>query len=283
MKVYLNGEILDEGQAQVSVHDWGLMYGYGVFDTMRAYNGKIFSESKHIDRVLKSASVAGINISLSKDEISNAFKTVLAENKLKDACLKIVVTYGVAPSGMRFEGESTPTIIIIPSEIPDFTSVYENGIKVVVAENRRNNHSKLSGVKSLNYMENALARLSAQKVGFDDAIFLNCDDLVAEATTANIFVYKDSTLITPPPDAGILAGITRGIVLGIAAELGVLVKQEDFTLDAFVNSDECFLTSSVAEITPAIEVEAKMIGDGKPGQITKKIHKQYHTLTKPQI
>ncbi|MFH0860495.1 MAG: aminotransferase class IV [Candidatus Altiarchaeota archaeon] len=277
MKAYLNGKLITD--ARIPADDYGLTYGYGLYETMRAYHGRIFKEEEHISRLLRGAETLGISVGLNKEQLSAALDSTLTENRLKDASLKIIVTYGKGPGGMRFTGKEKPNMIIIASKIPDYSKRYENGIRVTVAENRRNNHSPISRIKTLNCLDSALARKNAQERGYDDALLLNCDGNVAEGTTSNVFIVSGEQLITPPESAGILNGITRETVMGIAGGLGLTASEEDFKLERLLKSDECFQTSSVAEISPIVEVDGEKIGKGKLGKMTEAVHRQYRKLT----
>ncbi len=273
LKVYVNGELKEKGNACISVYDHGLLYGDGVFEGIRAYNGKIFRCKEHIDRLYDSAKGIALQIPRSKDELHNAIRQTLDANNLSDAYIRVVITRGVGTLGLDPTKCPDPQVIIITDSIALYPrEMYENGLEVITVPTSRTSHSALSPkIKSLNYLNNIMAKIEAKQAGVVEAIMLNSEGYVAECTGDNLFLVRDGVLITPPPEAGILEGITRKVVMELAQSASIPVRETQLTrFDAYV-SDECFLTGTAAEVIPVVKIDSRIIGDGTPGVVTQKL------------
>lgn len=279
--IYLDGKFVDEKDAKISVFDHGLLYGDGVFEGLRSYNGKIFKLDEHITRLYKSAKAIFLEIPMEIEELKKTVIETVRKNNLKDSYIRVVVTRGVGDLGLDPRKCKKPTIFIIASKIQLYPeSFYEKGIDVVTVATRRNfNESLNPAIKSLNYLNNILAKIEANNAGATEGLILNQFGYVSECTGENIFIVKGNDLITPPISAGVLEGITRKVVMDIGENIGLRVKEEDITRYDIYTSDECFLTGTAAEIVPVVVVDKRIIGNGKPGKITLKIREEFHLLT----
>lgn len=275
--IYVNGEFLPEGEARVSVYDHGLLYGDGVFEGIRAYNKRIFKLEEHVDRLYESANAIDLKIPISKQDFCNKIIETCRKNEVKDGgYIRVVVTRGTGDLGLDPRKCKAPTIIIIVKSI----SLYEHkdGLRLITTAIRRMPPQCLSpNIKSLNYLNNILGKIEANRANADEALFLDVDGFVSEASADNIFYVKDS-LLTTPPTATNLKGITRTTVLELAKELGYDVRVSPFTLFDLYNAGEVFITGTAAEIEPVIEVDGRKIGDGKIGKITKTLMDAYKKL-----
>ena len=278
MYAYVNGSIVSEDEAKVSVYDHGFLYGDGVFEGIKAYNGRVFGLDEHIDRFYESAQSIMIEIPLSRDEMKEAILETLRRNNLKDAYIRPVVSRGKGALGLDPRGCPKPTVVVIvdaETRHPEDMSgspVSKQGIKVITSAMRRNGPDVLSPrVKSTNYLNNILAKLQANAAGAQDAVFLNEQGYVCELTGDNLFIVKNSRVITPPLWLGILDGVTRRGVLRVAGELGFQTAEEPLTMHDLYTSDECFCTATRIEVFPIVWVDGRQIGDGTPGPITVKI------------
>lgn len=281
LKIYLNGQIVPQEEARVSVFDHGLLYGDGVFEGIRAYNGKIFTLQEHLDRLYASASAISLTIPISKAEMGDAIKNTMAANNLTDSYIRLVVTRGVGKLGLDPNKCARPQIIIITDTIELYSkALYEKGLDIVTVTTIRNHFSALDPkIKSLNYLNNILAKIESIRAGAGEALMLNKDGYVAECAGDNIFIVKDNALITPPASAGILIGITRNLVMKLAADMGIAVKEELMTRCDLYVADECFLTGTAAEIIPVVTIDGRVVGSGKPGKVTQALLKKYRDLT----
>ena len=283
MKIYLNGQLVDKERAVVSVFDHGLLYGDGVFEGIRAYHGRVFKLHEHIERLYNSARAIMLTIPLSKNAMEEAVVSTLRANKLRDAYIRLVVTRGEGDLGLDPRHCPKPTIFIITDKIALYPKeFYEKGLSVLTSSIKRNISEALNpSIKSLNYLNNVLAKAEASRHNAPEAIMLNREGYVAECTGDNIFVVKENTLMTPPTWAGALEGITRNIVMDIAKNrLKLLVKEEVFTPYHVYVGDEVFLTGTAAEVVPVTEVDGRAIGEGKPGKMTLKLMKEFRELTR---
>jgi len=281
--IYLNGKFLKPEEANISIFDHGLLYGDGVFEGLRAYNSRIFKLREHLVRLMNSARAIALEISLTKEELEKAIIETVRMNKLKDAYIRVVVTRGLGDLGIDPRQCSTPTIFIIADRMALYPEeFYTKGLEVVTAAIRRNSPDALNPcIKSLNYLNNILAKIEATRAGVQEAIMLNREGYVAECSGDNIFILKENTIITPPTWVGVLPGITREAVMELAKNrLKLLVKEDMFTTYHVYTADECFLTGSAAEIIPVIKVDNRVIGDGKPGKVTKELIKEFRELTR---
>lgn len=282
LKVYINGEYFAKEEAKISVFDHGLLYGDGVFEGIRAYKGSVFKLRSHIVRLYNSAKAIMLTIPMSEEDMAAAIKDTLRINGLSDAYIRVVVTRGAGTLGLDPNKCPKPSVIIIADSIALYPrEFYENGLEIITVATRRNRPDVLSPrIKSLNYLNNILAKIEGLNANVVEALMLNDEGYVAECTGDNIFVVKDKKLMTPPVTAGILEGITREVVMKIARDLGIEVIERNMTrYDLFV-ADECFLTGTAAEIIPVVRIDRRPIGDGKPGPITKQLLEAYHALVR---
>ena len=282
LKIYINGQIVPQEDAKISVFDHGLLYGDGVFEGIRAYHGKIFTLDEHLDRLYDSATAISLKIPITKAEMAEAIKQTMKANNLTDSYIRLVVTRGVGKLGLDPNKCATPQIIIIADTIELYSkALYEKGLDIVTVTTIRNHFSALDPkIKSLNYLNNILAKIESIQAGAGEALMLNKDGYVAECAGDNIFIFKDNILRTPPSSAGILVGITRNVVMKLAAEMGVQVREELMTRYDLYIAEECFLTGTAAEIIPVVKIDGRTIGTGKPGKITLDLLKRYRDLTR---
>jgi branched-chain amino acid aminotransferase len=275
--VYLNGSLVPRRQAGISVTDYGFLYGFGLFETMRAYGGHVFRLDRHLRRLERSAEILGIPIK--GLELEDAVADTIRANELGDARVRIAVSAGEGGTPPDPTTCTKPTVLITASDYQPYPEqVYRKGFRAIVSSIRRNSQSPLSGLKSANYLDSLLSRMEAKKAGADEAICLNEKGLIAEASMSNIFLVSGGVLKTPGPTGGFLPGITREAVLELAAPSGIGHTEQDVEPDELFQAEEAFLTNSLMEIMPLVEVEAKAIGDGKPGPVTRKLAGAYQKL-----
>ena len=282
MKVYINGKYRDEAEATISVFDHGLLYGDGIFEGIRAYNGRIFKLKEHIDRLFYSAKAILLNIPMPHASMMRAVVDTCRQNDVRDGYIRLVVTRGVGTLGLNPNRCKDPSVIIIAGKIQLYPpELYQNGMDIVTVPTVRNLHSALNpAIKSLNYLNNILAKIEANNAGCEEAIMLNAEGFVAECTGDNLFVVKEGQVLTPPLTAGALYGITRKVVLELSAELGHRVAETNLTRYDLFNADECFLTGTGAELVPVVRIDGRPIGDAKPGPVTQRLVERYRALTK---
>ncbi len=282
LKVYIDGELVDEENAKISVFDRCLLYGDGVFEGIRAYNGKIFKEQEHVDRLYDSARVCLIDIPLTKEEFARAMYDTMAANNLEDAYIRAIITRGKGDLGLDYRKCPKPSVIIIAASIELYPEeFYQKGLEVVTASTQQIRSNVMEPrIKSCNYLKNILAKMEAIRAGCIEAVMLNAKGEVAECTGDNIFIVKDGVIKTPPPEAGILLGVTRGVVLELAREAGMDPRETPLTRFDLYCADECFLTGTAAEVIPVINIDGRPIGDGKPGPITLDLLEQFRRLTR---
>jgi len=274
--VYIDGRFLPRSEAKISVYDHGLLYGDGVFEGIRAYNGLVFKLDEHIERLYHSAKSIELDIPMSQKDMKKTILETIRRNGLRDAYVRVVVTRGVGDLGLDPRKCPTPSVIIIADRI---TLWKEKSLKAVTASTRRNALTALNPmIKSLNYLNNILAKLEANRANVSEAIMLNQQGLVCEGTGDNIFIVKDKIIATPPPSASILVGVTRNAVIELAAKEGLRVEQRDITVHELYNADEAFFTGTAAEVTPLVEVDARKIGNGEPGPITRKLMEKFNGI-----
>ncbi|MEO6847799.1 MAG: branched-chain-amino-acid transaminase [Chthoniobacterales bacterium] len=281
MKIYIDGEFYDRENAKISVFDHGLLYGDGVFEGIRFYKGRVFRLESHMDRLFDSARAICLQPPIDKAELTAAVLETIRQNKLEDGYLRLVVTRGVGDLGLSPSKCPKATAIIIASKIELYPEeMYRNGLTLVTCATRRMAHGALSPmVKSLNYLNNIMAKIEAQHAGAGEGIMLNEEGYVAECTGDNVFLAKNGTLFTPPISSGALAGVTRAVVFELAKEMGLTLLEPNLTRYDIFTADECFLTGTAAEIIPAVTLDSRPIGDGKPGEITRKMIEKYRHLT----
>jgi branched-chain amino acid aminotransferase len=282
MKVFISGKLVDQEQAKISVYDHGLLYGDGVFEGMRSYAGKVFRLKQHLDRLWNSARAIWLEIPMSREAMTKAVNDTLAANELRDAYIRLVVTRGAGTLGLDPNRTSAPQVIIITDHISLYPEeFYRNGLEIVTASTTRNHPAALSPrIKSLNYLNNILAKIEGLKAGCIEALMLNHKGEVAECTGDNIFLVRGGIIFTPPLDAGILEGITRDAVIELARGAGREVREVPLLRHDVYIADECFLTGSAAEIIPVVKVDDRRIGEGKPGAITRDLIERFHKLTR---
>ncbi|MDD5644783.1 MAG: branched-chain-amino-acid transaminase [bacterium] len=278
--IYVNGEFYSKGNAKISVFDHGLLYGDGVFEGIRVYNGKIFKLREHIDRLYESANTLMLKIPISRDKMIRDVIKTAGKNRLC-TYIRLVVTRGVGTLGLNPFLCPKPQIIIIADKIQLYpASFYKNGLKVITVPTQRNRPEALNPrVKSLNYLNNILAKIEAVNAGFHEAIMLNSYGFVSECTGDNIFIVSKGVLLTPSIYMGVLEGVTRNTVIELAREDNIEVKQIVMSRHDIFNADECFLTGTAAEIVPVVECDRRVIGNGQPGPMTKKLIRLYKNLT----
>ena len=282
MKIYIDGKFYDQKDAKISVFDHGLLYGDGIFEGIRAYNGRVFKLTEHIDRLFYSAKAILLKIPLSHGEMVRAVVETCRRNKLRDGYVRLLVTRGAGTLGLNPNRCKNPSIIIIADKIQLYPAeLYERGMEIVTVPTTRNLHSALNpAIKSLNYLNNILAKIEANNAGCEEAIMLNAEGFVSECTGDNIVIVKAGQMFTPPLSAGALYGITRGVVIELAREEGLTVAEPNLTRYDLFNADECFLTGTGAELIPIVKIDGRIIGAGKPGPITRRLVDKYHALTK---
>ena len=281
LKVYINGELYEKNEARISVYDHGLLYGDGVFEGIRAYNGRVFRGKQHIDRLYASARAIALEIPMSKEELSQAIKDTLAANELSDAYIRVVITRGVGTLGLDPYKCTCPQVIVITDSVALYPpELYENGLELVTVSTLRNHPNAVNPrIKSLNYLNNILAKIEGIQAGVSEAIMLNKDGFVAECTGDNIFVVKDGRLETPPVHAGILEGITRDVVMELAEQAGMETVERDMTRFDLYVADECFLTGTAAEIIPVVKIDSRPIKDGQAGPVTLRLLEMFRDQT----
>jgi branched-chain amino acid aminotransferase len=278
--VYINGEIISRDKAQIPVFDRGLLYGYGLFETMRSYNGRVFGLDRHIVRLTNSAGVLGIREALEPQKLETGVLRTLKANGFDDARIRLTVTAGEGSRGIALPSSGKLTIIITVEELVlPSPEIYSKGLRTSVVGIRRNSESPMCHLKALGYLENLLAHAEAIDNGSDEAILLNCDGFVAECSASNLFVVEAGKIVTPPIEAGILPGITRGVVIELAPSLGIKVAQEAVSVKRLLNAEEVFITNSVIEIMPIASVDGRTVGAGSRGKVTERIAEGYKKLT----
>ncbi|MFH1300054.1 MAG: branched-chain-amino-acid transaminase, partial [Planctomycetota bacterium] len=262
--------------------DHGLLYGDGVFEGIRVYHHKVFLMQEHIDRLYESALAIRLEIPLSKPEMIKAINETVAANKIENGYVRLVVTRGAGSLGLDIRRTSNPQVIIIADNISLYDpQLYVDGLKIITAATIRNHPAALSSrVKSLNYLNNIMAKIEGTDAGCIEALMLNHKGEVAECTGDNIFIIKNGIVKTPPIDAGILEGITRNAVIKLAEQSGIAVEQSSFMRHDIFVADECFLTGSAAEVIPVVALDGRTIGNGKPGPITKELNEKFKQLTR---
>jgi branched-chain amino acid aminotransferase len=273
MKIYLDGKFVDQAEAKVSVFDHGLLYGDGIFEGIRLYQGNIFRLEEHLERLEYSAKALLLKLPLSRKEIAEATCETCRQNNLTDGYIRLVVTRGVGDLGLSPWLCPTPSIFIIADKIALYPAEhYTTGLSIVTVPTRRTNPAALSpAVKSLNYLNNILAKIEARQAGALEAILLNDQGYVAECTGDNIFIVHKGEILTPAASQGALKGITRDTIFDIAKEIGVPIREADLTRYDVWCADECYLTGTGAEVIPVVKLDGREIGTGKPGTITQKV------------
>ena len=280
-KIYIDGKFYPEANAKVSVFDHGLLYGDGIFEGIRFYNGRVFRLEQHLERLWNSARSICLDIPMTRQEMTEALLETIRQNHLRDGYIRLVVTRGVGNLGLNPEQCKNPSVIIIAATIALYhEDFYRKGLSIVTVATRRSNPASLNpAVKSLNYLNNVMARIEANLASADEALMLNDAGNVAECTADNVFIIKHGQIFTPPTTAGALQGITRSVVSDIAGEFDIKVIEADFTRHDIFVADECFLTGTAAEIVPVVKADGRIIGNGKPGPITTRIIARFREMT----
>jgi branched-chain amino acid aminotransferase len=282
LKIYIDGVFYEQSEAKISVFDHGLLYGDGVFEGIRFYHNRVFRLDAHINRLWDSAKAIALEMPISRSELIAATLETIRLNDLHDGYIRLVVTRGIGSLGLSPDSCRRPSIVIIAATISLYPeSLYHKGLTMVTCATRRTAPAALSPrVKSLNYLNNVLAKIEAQQAGAAEGIMLNEQGYVAECTGDNIFVVKHGLLLTPSVNSGILAGVTRQVVFELAQKNGFPIREQDLTrYDIFV-ADECFLTGTAAEVIPAVQLDRRTIGTGQPGPITLKLIEDFRELTR---
>ena len=281
MKIYIDGEFYEKENAKISVFDHGLLYGDGVFEGIRFYNGRVFRLEEHIDRLYDSAHAICLKVGLDKEVLTEALLETIRLNELRDGYVRLVVTRGCGDLGLNPALCPRATVFIIASKITLYSEEkYEKGLEVVTCATRRIPHGALSPmVKSLNYLNNVMAKIEAQQAGAGEGLMLNEQGFVSECTGDNIFTVKKGIIYTPPISSGALSGVTRNVVFEMAAELGITILEPNMTRYDIFTADECFLTGTAAEIIPAVKLDTRLIGSGTPGPLTRKLIARFRELT----
>ena len=282
LQIYIAGKLYDKEDAKISVYDHGLLYGDGVFEGIRSYAGKVFRLAEHLDRLWYSAKAILLEIPMTKAELARAIEQTLSVNKITDGYIRVVVTRGAGTLGLDPNRCSHPQVIVIADKIQLYPQeLYDQGLEIVTVSVQRNHPAALSPrIKSLNYLNNILAKIEGQKAGCIEALMLNHKGEVAECTGDNVFLVRNGDLITPPLDAGILEGITRDVVIELARAAGIEVLEAAITKHDVYVADECFLTGTAAEVVPVVKVDSRPIGDGAPGPITRDLIARFHAATR---
>ncbi|OGD27017.1 MAG: branched-chain-amino-acid transaminase [Candidatus Aminicenantes bacterium RBG_13_63_10] len=273
VKIYLNGEFVGRDKARVSVFDQGILFGDGVFEGIRAYNSRVFKCAEHVDRLFQGAKALCLDIPMDKAQTIQIVTETCRVNGVRDGYIRLVVTRGIGDLGLLPLPAPAPTVFCIAASLTLYSmETYEKGMQVITAARRRNTAGCLDPqVKSLNYLNNILAKLEAHHAGAQEALMLNGEGLVTECAGDNVFIIKDGEILTPPVHLGILNGITRRTVIRLARDMGMSVRETEFTLFNVYGADECFLTGTAAEVAPVRLVDHRIIGNGGPGPVTRKI------------
>jgi branched-chain amino acid aminotransferase len=282
MKIYISGKLYDKEDAKVSVYDHGLLYGDGVFEGIRSYGGKVFRLDEHLRRLWESAKAIWLTIPMTREAMHQAVYETLRVNQIADGYIRLVVTRGAGTLGLDPTRTADPQVIIIADHISLYPrELYEKGLEIVTSSVVRNHPASLSPrIKSLNYLNNILAKIEGMQAGCVEALMLNTKGEVAECTGDNVFLVRDGALVTPPAEAGILEGITRQAVIELAEAARLSVRQAPLTKHDVYIADEMFLTGTAAEVIPVVKVDGRVIGAGQPGPITRDLMERFHKLAR---
>jgi branched-chain amino acid aminotransferase len=273
MKIWLDGKLVEKEQAAIGVYDHGLLYGDGVFEGIRVYGGRIFKCQRHLQRLFDGARAIRLDMPYDAAALTEAMKAAVAANEIGDGYIRLVVTRGNGALGLHPFTCERSRVFIIADKIQLYpVEMYETGLRVIIASTVRNNPNALSPrIKSLNYLNNIMARIEAIDAGVGEAIMLNASGLVAEATGDNVFIVRRGEVMTPPLNAGVLEGVTRDLVMDLGRQAGLPVLEADISRYDLYTCDECFLTGTAAEVVPVTSVDGRLVGDGKPGPITRQL------------
>ncbi len=284
MRIYINGKLVPEKDAKISVFDHGLLYGDGIFEGIRAYNGRIFKLDEHIERLYLSAKAVDLKIPMTPSAMATAVVKTCRANQVVDGYIRLIVTRGVGSLGLNPYACKTPQVIIIAGAIQLYPKeLYEKGMAIITVGTIRNHTEAINPrIKSLNYLNNVMAKIEAINAGCEECIMLNPQGFVAEATGDNVFVVRGETLITPPPWCGALEGITRGVVMDLARKQGLTVREDVLTRYDLYTADEVFLTGTAAEIISVVCIDRRTIGSGRPGPIASRLERQFRDYARQQ-
>jgi len=281
-KVWINGKLFDKQDAKISVYDHGLLYGDGVFEGLRSYGGKVFRLEQHLTRLWNSAKAILLEIPMTREAMAKAINETLKVNGLADGYIRLIVTRGAGTLGLDPNRTADPQVIVITDLIKVYPDeLYREGLEIITASTMRNHPAALSPrIKSLNYLNNILAKIEGLQAGCMEALMLNHKGEVAECTADNIFIVRDGVLFTPPTDAGALEGITREAVIELARQAGLEVREVSMTKHDVYIADECFLTGTAVEVIAVVKVDSRKIGSGAPGPITRDLKERFHKLAR---
>jgi branched-chain amino acid aminotransferase len=281
-KIYINGKLLDKANATISVYDHGLLYGDGVFEGIRIYGGRVFRLPQHIERLYDSARTIYLDIPLTPAQMAEAITATVRANAKQEGYIRVVVTRGAGYLGLDPRKTTDPQVIVIVDDISLYPAeLYEHGMEIVTAATIRNHPNAVNPrIKSLNYLNNILAKIEAVRAGCHEALMLNHKGEVAECTGDNLFLVKHGVLLTPPLNAGVLEGVTRNAVIELAQAEKIVVQQTGLTRHDVYTADECFLTGTAAEVIAVVKCDGRVIGTGKPGPITRRLMERFHQLTR---
>ena len=277
-QVYVGGRFVPKEEATVSVYDHGLLYGDGVFEGIRSYGGKVYRLGEHVDRLYQSAAAIALEIPLAKEGMTDVIKESLAVNGIADGYIRVLVTRGAGALGLDINKTSNPQVIVIADSIQLYPEeYYEKGLEIITAKTIRNHPGALDPrIKSMNYLNNILAKIEGMRAGCVEALMLNHRGEVAECTGDNLFIVRNRKVTTPPLEAGILEGVTRNAVLRLSQAAGYeTVEATVLPADVYA-ADECFLTGTAAEVIPVVKLDGQVIGEGKPGPVCRDLHERFH-------
>jgi branched-chain amino acid aminotransferase len=282
MEIYIDGKFYPKEEARISVYDHGLLYGDGIFEGLRVYDGNIFRLDNHLERLYESAKTIMLKIPLELPEMREACAETVRRSKLRDGYIRLVITRGVGDLGLDPRKCPRATVIIIVDKIKMFPEeFYTKGLEVATVPTTRNTADALNPkIKSLNYLNNVMAKLEANNMGVEEGLLLNSQGYVTEGTGDNIFIVKEGILQTPPTYDGALAGITRSSVIKMARDMGYTVEKKTLTRHDLYNAEECFLTGTAAELIPVVKIDGRVIGPGKPGPIFKRLLDEFRKITR---
>jgi len=282
LKIYIDGNFYDQTEAKISVFDHGLLYGDGVFEGIRFYNDRVFRLDEHVDRLWDSARSIALEIPMSKSELVAATLETIRQNDLHDGYIRLIVTRGPGSLGLSPDSCRRPSVIVIAATIALYPEdLYHQGLTMVTCSTRRTSPAALSPrVKSLNYLNNILAKLEAQNAGAGEGLMLNEQGYVAECTGDNLFIVKNGQMSTPHLNSGILEGVTRAVVFELAEKLEIRTMECELTKYDIYTADECLLTGTAAEVIPAVQLDRRLIGNGQPGPVTLKLIESFRELTR---
>ena len=282
LKIYIDGNFYDQSEAKVSVFDHGLLYGDGVFEGIRFYHDRVFRLEEHIDRLWDSAKAIALEIPMSRSEVIAAALETIRQNDLHDGYIRLLITRGVGSLGLSPDSCRRPSVIVIAATITLYPEeLYRKGLTMVTCATRRISPAALSPrIKSMNYLNNILAKIEAQEAGAAEGLMLNEQGYVAECTGDNLFIVKGDQIWTPPLNAGLLKGVTRDVVFELAEKAQLRIQERELTRYDVYTADECFLTGTAAEVIPAVQLDRRLIGNGQPGPVTLRLIELFRELTR---